>query len=101
MALSSTWAPPGLLPRRWRLGKLEEFRLKMNHFHLHWRHEQAAAPDRVARVRRCRAAPELSEGRSRARRDADGDQPSDPIAGALLRSGSVPPAAAAPIVDPA
>jgi hypothetical protein len=67
---------------------------KVKYFHLH-----SAAPDRVARLR-CRGpAFEFQEGRGRTRRHTDGDQPPNPIVGALLRAGSVPPEAKAPVAN--
>ena len=53
----------------------------------------------AARLRRRRAAPELQEGRRRARRDADGDQPPDQAAGALLWARALPPPSATVVAD--
>src|SRR5262245_26512233 len=65
---------------------------RMNCFHLAVGHEKATAPHRVARFRSCWTALEFPEGRSRTRRHADRDQPSDPAARTLLWTLALPSA---------
>jgi LysR family transcriptional regulator, glycine cleavage system transcriptional activator len=66
----------------------------MNQIHLDLAHAEASPTCRTACIRSGGALPELQTGGGRARGDANRSEPSDQVAGILLRSTSVPPTAA-------
>src|SRR6266542_2488791 len=81
------------------LDKRIDFSLQMNGHHLEGGGAGTSAPDRAAGLRGGVAAPQLQEGGGGALRHADGDQPSDPPARAILRAIAFPPTSTAGNLD--
>src|SRR5262245_14092522 len=86
-----------ILPNSPYQSKRADFRRQMNVLHLQCRHAEASTPDRTARLRGSGTSHELQESGSRALRDADGSQPPDTAARAILRTVAFP--SSTPSVD--